>query len=274
VVVQSEEDFDPAWLDPGREVEVHGLAPFAGEALPPDGNRSLAPFQMMPKQGQWQAYDEVMKRIDCRLENRKRLLQGGADSVANGTFPCLEGNRNWRIFQMSLLDFPLVKNPAREGLSPDAAAFFNDGRQRMVRLFLEKGMVGFRNEETRMLDSLAKDAVAALNSTSRLIWVRGASDDEVITRAGRVSVGWEDDLAAIESKIHASFPDMEPVEAVVLEKHAKGWILRRSYRHRVVVVLVTAWLGVVAVGVPWLLFGAWRQSRRNRSYLRSVSIRG
>jgi len=271
VVVESAQDLDPAWLDPGREVEVHGLIPFAGDAWPPDGNTSLAPFRMMPKRSEWIAYDQVMKRIACRLEDRARVLKGDLDTIANVSFPCLDGNRSWETLQLNLLDYPLVKDPARLGITVEHVAYYREGRRRMAQHFLERGMSGFRNEEVRILDSLVKDAVAALNDKPRLIWVRGADDDEEITRAEQVHVEWDDNLAAIESKIQISFPDMEPVEAVVLEKHAKGWILRRSYRHRVVVALVTGWLAVVALGVPWLLVAAWRQARRNRSYLKAVS---
>lgn len=271
VVVEGEQDLDPAWLDPGREVEVHGLVPFAGEATPPDGNTELAPFRMMPKRSEWEGYDKVMRRIACRLGDRARVLKGDLDTIANASFPCLDGNGNWDILQLNLLDYPLVVDPAKAGITAEHAAYYREGRRRMALHFLERGGEGFRNEEMRILGDLAKNAVTELNRKPRLIWVRAADADEEIVRAGTVQLDWGDDLAAIESRIHGTVPDLEPVEALVLEKHDKGWILRRSYRHRVVVALVTGWLAAVALGVPWLLFAAWRQARRNRSYLRLVT---
>jgi hypothetical protein len=225
--------------------------------MPPDDRAS----------GKFQA---ILDSIDRRIQARERWFGGDMQAerevrlqrLLAAPDASLAGNHTWDMIQLELWGAPLAY------LDDSYAEFEAELRLRAARQAMRPEVLNAaRTWEQPILDTLAAQAVAALQDGAKPLWIRGL--DVQYPGSGYINV--TDSFAVVREHILARFPKTPPVFAVLSEHTRKGWIAVEGGRGVFLSWLVAGWVVLSLLLVFWNLGSAWLLSRRYGAYLARLS---
>lgn len=257
-------------LRPGREIVIPAPFPLAEAPHPPGGDVELVPVALPPDSAARRKHQQILDSIDRRIQARERWF--GGDRLAEretrlqrlleGPDASLAGNETWDMIQFELWAYD------RESPGEEYAAFHAKlRRNRALQAMRPEVLDAARSWEKPILDTLAAQAVAALQDRARPVWIRGLRT----LQTGWTHIDVTDSFAVVRERILARFPQCPPVYAVLSRRTGKGWIAERGGRGIFLSWLVSGWIVLSALVVAWNLGSAWWLSRRAAAYQARIS---
>ncbi len=270
VELQTKSDMKRPDLRPGREILIPQPFPLADAPEPPGDDPTLVAVGMPPDDRARGNFQAILDSLDKRIQARERWLGGDMQAerevrlqrLLAGPDASLAGNHTWDMVQLEL--WASLSAPLDDDYAEFEAKFrLNAARQAMRPEVLNVA----RTWEKPILDTLAAQAVAALQEGAKPIWIRGLE----VQYPGPDDISVTDSFAVVRERIMARFPTTPPVFAVLSEHTRNGWIAVNGGRGVFLSWLVSGWVGLSLLLVIWNLGSAWLLSRRYHTYLARLS---
>jgi hypothetical protein len=272
IELRSNTDLKRPDLRPGREIVIPAPFPLAGPTNPPGGDFDLVPVALPPDSAARRKHERILDSIDRRIQARERWL--GGDRLAEretrlqrllaGPDASLAGNHTWDMIQLELW------SPGLARLDEDYAEFDAKVRLQAARQAMRPEVLdAARTWEKPILDTLAAQAVAALQERARPVWIRGLRT--VSTGSGWTFIDADDSFAIVRERILARFPQCPPVYAVLSRRTGKGWVAENGGRGPFLSWIATGWVMLSLVGIAWNLGSALWLSRRQARHMERIS---